>query len=57
MTDALEKGIKEIQLKMGFDKIVGVDAPPDSTQDFLPDGVHLNDPAAKIFLDHILSEA
>jgi hypothetical protein len=57
MTDALEKGIKEIQLKLGFDKIVGVDAPPDSTQDFLQDGVHLNDPAAKIFLDHILSEA
>jgi len=57
MEQTLMDGIKAIQGKLGFDKILGVSCSPDSSQDFAADGVHFTEPSAKIFLDHILSEA
>jgi hypothetical protein len=57
ITFSLEKGIKGIQKKLGFDKIQIVHCTPISTHDFEPDNVHLTSPSAKIFIDHILSKA
>jgi hypothetical protein len=54
---SLMKGIKDIQTKIGYDRLAGIEASPDTSQDFEPDGVHLTGPSAKIFLDHILYEA
>jgi len=50
-------GIKTIQVKLGFSKIMGIECSPESSQDFEPDGVHLTEPSMKIFLSHILYEA
>ena len=57
ITNNMGTGVKEIQKKNGFDKIKVIECSSTSTQDFQKDGVHLTDPAAKIFLDHILSNA
>ncbi len=50
-------GIKAIQVKIGFGKILGVTCSPESSQDFKADGIHFTEPAVKIFLYHILCEA
>ena len=57
MDKTLTDGIKAIQVKIGFGKILGVSCSPESAQDFEADGVHFTEPSAKIFLAHILSEA
>ncbi len=57
MDQTLMDGIKAIQVKIGFGKILGVSCSPDSSQDFGADGIHFTEPSAKIFLDHILCEA
>jgi len=57
ITCSLEKGIKVIQSKLGFDKLQCIKCSPISTQDFDPDNIHLSSPSAKIFIDHILSKA
>jgi hypothetical protein len=57
ITCSLEKGIKAIQAKLGFNKLQSVKCSPISTQDFEPDNIHLSNPSAKIFIDHILSKA
>jgi hypothetical protein len=54
---SLMKGIKDIQAKIGYDRLAGIEASPESAQDFESDGVHLTEPSAKIFLEHILYEA
>jgi hypothetical protein len=57
VTSSLEKGIKDIQKKLGFEKIQSVKCSAISTQDFDPDNTHLTPASAKIFLDHILSKS
>ena len=57
ITSSLEKGVKDIQKKLGFDKVEIIECSAISTQDFEKDNIHLTDPSAKIFLDHILSKS
>ena len=57
LDNSLTKGIKEIQTKLGHERVSAISASPETSQDFEGDGVHLTEPSAKIFITHILYEA